>query len=94
MTNDLIGTWFYYILYAFYNLYCFSISALIYNSVEDQAGVRHACMEGVHTELQYVFSVNYGDKFPQDMVQPTYSGVEDVCNNDPDCDPNAPPKPA
>ena len=68
ISNDLFGQWVYYGLYAFYSLFCFSVASLIFNSEPDKAGIRGACMSGVHTELEYVYSYDYGNKFPQDMI--------------------------
>ena len=69
-SNDIIGTWMFYGMYATYYFFCYSVSALMFGGVNDQAGVRGACMDGVYTELTYVFSKDYGQTVDVATIQP------------------------
>jgi len=69
MTSDLVGTSAFYVLWLFYGFYCFSISALMYGDF-DQNMVRTACMDGVHKELLYMFSTDYGGTIDTATIQP------------------------
>lgn len=57
-TNDPIGTMTYYLLWALYYFICFNISELAFKW-PDKAGIRTACMNGVHNELLYGFEYQY-----------------------------------
>ena len=59
--NDVIGSAFFYLFSSVYYFYCFTVSSLMFSEVDNQAGVRGACMDGVYRELTYMFTTDYGD---------------------------------
>ena len=60
-TNDPVGSATYYLLWVLYYFICFNAAEFIYWDYPDKAGLRSACMDGIHLELQYAFTSNYGD---------------------------------
>lgn len=70
VSNDIIGSAVFYGLYAVYYFFCFSVSALFFSDVDDQPGVRGACMDGVYMELTYLFNQDYGGAFDVATIQP------------------------
>lgn len=48
-------------LWVFYYFICFNAAEFIYWDYPDKASLRAACMDGIHLELQYAFTADYGD---------------------------------
>ena len=59
-TNDPIGTMTYYVLWVLFYGVCFNIAELAFKW-PDKAGIRTACMNGVHNELLYAFDYQYAN---------------------------------
>ena len=59
-TNDPIGTMVYYLLWVLYYALCTMIAELAFKW-PDKAGIRTACMNGVHNELLYAFEYQYSN---------------------------------